>query len=296
MNRRGVALLATLWLITALGTLAFAASLSARSAAAATRNRLAASRALWRAEGCAERVGAGMDRALEDPAAWNRLDRLAIVGRLARYGCAGSLRAAGSAVDLNTATAERLHRLLIAIGHRPGAADSFSQAILDWRDADDVSRPLGRESGWYRRQVLPAPRNGPLAATGEAILAAGVPLQLGDSLLSTEPGRTPINHASIPVIASLPGVGPEVLARLRNLRSRGESVEQLAGLAEGVSATARDALFARFAELSEVATTEPEAWILTLSSSEGNPPVSVTLELRLARGDRRVALTRRRSW
>jgi type II secretory pathway component PulK len=297
MNRRGFALLATLWLITAMGAVALSASLSARDAAAATRNRLAATRALWRAEGCAERVRSRLDRALEDPAAWMKLDRHAALGRLPRFGCNGSLRTVGSALDINTANAERLTVFMLGAGLRPRAADSAAQIILDWRDADADARPLGREAEWYRRNEHHLPRNGPLAATEELLLLRlNSNLRLGDSLLSTEPGRTSINHAPLPVIASLPGIGPEILERLRTRRSREEVVDNLAGLADGVSSSARNALFARFAELSEVATTEPEAWILTVSATDGAPPVAAILELRLARGDRRVAVTRRRSW
>jgi len=84
-------------------------------------------------------------------------------------------------LDLNAPElADALPRLLALIGLDPGLAD----AIADWADPDDTTRPRGAERAWYLARTPPrVPRNGPFASVDE--------------------------------VAFVRDIGPDVLARLR---------------------------------------------------------------------------------
>ena len=50
----------------------------------------------------------------------------------------------------------------------------LAAAIIDWRDADELPRPDGAESLYYRRAHLPLPRNGPIETLGELTRVRGM--------------------------------------------------------------------------------------------------------------------------
>lgn len=291
MNRRGVALLAVLWLVTGLATMALAAAVAAREAQALAGNRIAATRASWIAEGCAARQLARVDGQLRAGATWE--------GLLAHteVGCGVRLRPVGATLDVNRSSAERLTRLFRQVGFPGGVGDSLTDAILDWRDPDSLPRQFGAEAAWYRAQARPGPRNGPFADARELLLVRGGELLAAyDTLIGAEPGPTAINLTPLAVVATLPGIGPEVIEWLR-LRRRFESrLTTLAELGEWLSGPPRDSFDRRFPELAELATIRPAGWLLSLSAADGHPAITRTLELRLEERRGRVVVVRRRQW
>ncbi len=57
----------------------------------------------------------------------------------------------------------------------PGMTAEIADAILDWLDADDESRPYGAETDYYRSLPQPyAAKNGPLDSVEELLLVRGV--------------------------------------------------------------------------------------------------------------------------
>lgn len=71
-------------------------------------------------------------------------------------------------ININTLTAEALMLL-------PNMTEDVADAILDWIDADEDTRPLGAEAGYYATLRNPyAPRNGPIRTLQELELIAGV--------------------------------------------------------------------------------------------------------------------------
>lgn len=300
--RRGFALPAVLWVIVAVVTVTLTGTLAAREAVATAQNRIDHARAAWRAEGCIEIARSTITTALADggdaSAAWNAIDSLLAGSRdAAGAGCQLAARAAGSALDVNSIDAERLHRLFLADGEREGTADSLTDAILDWRDRDSVPRANGAEAGWYRaRQLLP-PRNGPIASIAELRLVRGIGAITGiDRILGVDSARLTLGRAPLAVIASLPGIGSEALGRITELRARGEQPGDLLALAAALSPEARSLLLARYPELVALVTTEPDAWIVTSHASEGARGVSASIEVRLVRAGSRTAIVRRRTW
>ena len=304
--RRGFALLAVLWVVASASALGLMLSLAARESVASTRNRTSAFRASWRAEDCLERARASIAEALVVSPAhqirlvsiWLALDSVVAASRLARAAsCHVSMQAAGTALDMNQADEDMLRSLFVVAGINGPRADSMIAALLDWRDADDVARPLGAERAWYVDAGRPAPRNAALAHPRELGLVrwfeAASPV---DRLLGVERGRVPLAITPVPVIAALPGFGEEALARIAERRLGGTWPVDLLTLGAALSQGGRDAMVARFAELSRWTTAEPDAWILTSRAGDGASAVRVAVEVRLVRAGTRAAIVRRRSW
>ncbi|MCE5231945.1 MAG: type II secretion system protein GspK [Mizugakiibacter sp.] len=71
-------------------------------------------------------------------------------------------------VDLNAADAPALRRLFAAAGADPARVEALADAVLDWRDVDDLARAHGAEAEAYRRARLAyGPRNGPFVTLDE---------------------------------------------------------------------------------------------------------------------------------
>lgn len=304
-SRRGFALLAVLWVMVGMTALGLVIALTARRAVAAAENRKNLTRAAWTAEGCLAGARVVIDGALDDGAndgaagpAWSALDRVVAASPLlASSACDLSLRAAGSRLDVNDASREMLLALCLALRIPESRADSLVDALLDWRDGDDLPRPSGAERAWYEAHARHLPRNGPLADPRELLLVRGFEeIPALDSLLDVEPGRIELDRAPLPVIAALPGFGYEAVSRVAELRMRGAPVGDLLAVGGRLSPEARAALLARYPELVRLTTMQSDAWIVTSRARAGTLAVTAVLEVRLVRAGTRAAIVRRRTW
>jgi general secretion pathway protein K len=311
VSRRGFALLGVLWVMIGVSLLSLGVSLIGREAVAAGQNRAGLARASWRAEDCIERARAAIAEALRSEAAsrvrrtrrsaWAALDwAVAASPLVAEARCEVTMRPAGTAVDVNLADEEQLDALFRAAGVIAVGADSLTDALLDWRDTDDIPRPLGAERDWYARERRHLPRNGALADTRElfAYVRGFASLETGvlDSLLTVEPGRVLLDRAPPAVIASLPGLGDEALARLQESRLRGEPAVDVFALDARLSPHGSELLRSRYGDLARLTVTEPDAWILTSVGHSGISAATATIEVRLERAGDRAAVVRRRAW
>ena len=174
----------------------------------------------------------------------------------------------------------------------------MTDALLDWRDADDVARPLGAERAWYGAAARGPPRNGPLALVREIALVRGFSDRGPglDTILGVEPGRVFLARAALPVLAGLPGMGDEAVSRIAERRARGAPALELLALAGELSVEARATLVAHYAELARLTTPEPDAWIVTSVARDDGSPVTAGMDIRLVRAGTRAAVVRRRSW
>ncbi len=136
-----------------------------------------------------------------------------------------------------------------AVVRRSGAVDSLVDALLDWRDPDQVPRSLGDESSRNR--------NGPLADVWELRYVRGFTDSLVGTLarvLTTRgTGAINVNAAPQEVLATLPGMTEETARTL--IMHRGEAplpnADVLAGL---LSPSSRRALLASYPEFVRSAT------------------------------------------
>ena len=90
-----------------------------------------------------------------------------------------SIRDTAGLVDINVASEETLRALFQGVGLEKTKASQLAAAVLDYRDADDQTRPGGAEIAEYRAAGLRrGPRNGPFRSIDEigSVLSAPAPL------------------------------------------------------------------------------------------------------------------------
>lgn len=151
-GQRGVALVSVLWVMTLLALIAAAFLHTTRSEINLTYNLSENAKAEALAEAGVQQAVFGLmdpdpDRAWRvdgTPYAW-------------LYG-GGEIRAAvqdeGGKIDLNQGDETLFVALFQALGVAPDEAQALSDAIADYRDADDLRRPQGAEDFDYRRAGL----------------------------------------------------------------------------------------------------------------------------------------------
>lgn len=309
LGRRGFVLLAVLWVMVGVSAVGLGLVLAARRAAGAARNRRAIVVARWAAEGCLNETEAIINDALHraanvpsDSVVWSTLDLFSPYPAsgatfVADTTCSATLRPAGTTIDANTADDTTLARLFAAAGLTESQADSVADAILDWRDPDQVPRPHGAEAAWYLAHNRVPPRDGPFADARELHRVRGLEQFAGlDSLLGVDSDRVVLDRAPLPVIAALPGLDGEAIGRMADLRARGARTGGLLPFSSALSPVAKATLLASYAELARVTAVEPDAWIIVARGWSGIPRVTADVELRLVRAGSRAAIVRRRTW
>jgi hypothetical protein len=134
-------------------------------------------------------------------------------------------------VDVNFVNEEVLLEMLKRGGLPEEAAESVRDAILDWRDEDDVARPRGAERAEYARMTDPVtPRDGKLQGVEELSFVKGVTggfYRLFLSRVFTVHGISPqVNFLRAPeiVLRSLPGVSAEAADRIVAGRREGPPI------------------------------------------------------------------------
>ena len=115
------------------------------------------------------------DIAMLKPSAWMRVDEiLSASADPTAMGCSISVRAVGSRLDVNAADEATLSRLFRCAGVAPARADSIAAAIADWKDSDDIPRPLGAERQWYEAAGAVPPSNGRFTHIEQLAMVRGV--------------------------------------------------------------------------------------------------------------------------
>lgn len=295
-------MITVLWVMTVGAIVAMAGGLAGRNAVNAAANRVHLERALWMAQGCTARAQAAIDTALAagktfDAAAdtWRVLHRAILpVPGVDSSDCTIALEAAGTRLDVNAATEEMLQRLFAGLGNA-GAAD-LAAALEDWRDSDDVPHPAGAERDWYAAARRELPRNGPLADIRELVRVRGFEnLPPFEAVLTAEPGRVSLATAPASVLIAVPGFTAETADRIVAMQDAATPVTDVASLLGLVSRASADSTLAHFPEIARVTTPDPDAWILTVRTSVGVPPVSVMLSRRILRAGKHAAVVSSRS-
>jgi hypothetical protein len=193
------------------------------------------------------------------------------------------------AVNVNLASADMLQRLL---------GDSLADPLLDWRDADDVPRPLGAEAEWYRSARRPGPRNGPLADAGELRLVRGferAPMEWFAGLTTRGSGSLNPNLVSRAVLAALPGLDVEVIETLIARRSAGRPIASIDELIAAVPPTSQVALLAEYRELAQITVFAPTLLVARIEGGVLGTPLASTATLTLVPVESRLAVVARES-
>lgn len=281
MSRRGFALLAVLWTLTAMTVLAGIGITVARLGGATTRNRLLLARAAWAREACVEILEA---RYAQD-ASIRALDSVDL-GR--GTWCGASLEDPSVKLNLNLADRQALGAVLETVVRRSAAVDSLADALLDWRDPDAVPRPLGDESSGNR--------NGPFADVGELRYVRGftdtLVARLRRLLTTRGTGAINVNAAPPEVLAALPGVTAETTRLLMMQRGRTPfpNTDALAGF---LSPGARATLLASYPEFVRAAVFAPPQLVAVATGGVRGTPITSRVTLTMVPFAGRLAVIRR---
>jgi general secretion pathway protein K len=224
-SQRGIALIAVLWLTVLLTVIASSFAYSMRGEALAARNTMSLAQARAIADGAVERMAFELSRPRNLQDVW-RADGQPHAWSEGEVAVTATAFDESSRIDLNAATDPLLKGLLQNIGGLdPSTAQQVLEAILDWRDADELRRPNGAEAADYRaagsKQV---PANAPFESVGELRRVLGVtgPLmaKLAESVTVYSRQRG-INTATAArdVLLALPGATPELVDRFITARA-----------------------------------------------------------------------------
>jgi general secretion pathway protein K len=228
-SQRGIALVLALWLTVLLTVIASGFAFSMRSEALAARNAISLAQARVAADSAVERTLFELSRprvpdawaADGVPRAWSEdgIDfRVYAVDEAAK-------------IDINFANEALLKSVLVKIGMLDDlAATRVLDAIVDWRDPDDLRRPNGAEESDYRAAGLKyPPSNSQFETVGEIARVLGVAPELFErvapvfTVYSRQAGINPMT-ASRDVLLALPNVTPEAVEDY--LARRRDAIEQ----------------------------------------------------------------------
>jgi len=220
MNERGIAQLIVLWSLLLLGTLAMSFAFSMRTEAMASRNGFDSLRAYYLARTGVERSMTLLRSVPADNGAF-----LAVSEGDGEEGYEARIEREGGRIDLNLVSEEMLGSVLENAGLSREEAAALADAILDWRDEDDVPRPHGAEAPYYAGLPEPLrPRNGNFLDVEELRAVRGVSPDLHAKVFSrifTVHGGSPridVNSAPIELLRLLPGFSPEAADRVAERR------------------------------------------------------------------------------
>jgi general secretion pathway protein K len=160
--------------------------------------------------------------------------------------CSIQLEDAGSRLDLNAAGEQELRRLMAAARVDGGDADRLAQAIMDWKDLDDLRRARGAEREEYVQADAPVlPANGPFGSVEELRQVMGMTEEayrrMAPFLTVGGSGRINVSAAPSEVISALPGMSDDLLGLILRARARGGTVPDLLTLTSDLDEGARAA-------------------------------------------------------
>jgi len=235
-RERGAALLLVLWLVVLLTALVGAFALTARMEALQGRVGNQGAMTL-------EIARAGMEYALVRVADRNPETHWPPDGRAHAWTFDGHevrVRIVDETgkVDLNQADLPLLSRLMQALGQPPDASDALAAAIVDWRDADDLTQPVGgAEDGDYAAAGRDyGAKDAPFESIAEVEQVLGMTPELYARLapfLTLHSGRAQpdASYAPGPVLAAM---GLDAAAWLAQRNASGATVNpQLVGTGSG---------------------------------------------------------------
>jgi len=258
MNRRGFALLAVLWVLTAVTALAGVALATSRIGWETTRNRILLARAAWAREACAE----------------------ILLARYAQYGsargfdtidlgrgtwCRAALQDPSARVDVNTADRATLERLLSAVSHHPSVVDS----------------------------IFAVRRRGPIYDMRQIGLDSATLAQVGDLLTTRGTGVINVNTAPRAVLATLPGMTDEGIEMILSRREVGRPLGGVDELGAQLSKSDRAALYTDYQGFVVRTVFSPPRLIATVEGGIKGTPLRARATLTLVPVPARLAVIRR---
>lgn len=212
--QHGVSLILVLWMVALLTVIAGSFVYAARGSALTAGNLVALARARALADAGVHRGLYELRKPQTDGERW-LADGREYVFTLDEGEVRVVMRDEAAKIDLNTANDALLKSLLQSAGLDEEEANQVLDAILDWRDADDLVRPQGAERDRYEALGLPyIPPNAAFRTVEELQQVIGVTPELYRRLagaLTVHSGQAGINSSVAPreVLLALPNVTVE---------------------------------------------------------------------------------------
>ena len=305
--RRGVALLAALWLVVAIAAVALQFSIEAHE----RRNIgiLASERGIQRAAamGALALIQAQMDQALRgaptgtspviamlsasDP--WNNADsRWSGPVFVDSMKVDVQARDLGEKLNINRMNEVQIQTFFSFLLADFEASTKLSQAILDWRDADSIPRPSGAERDDYiKAERLALPTNAPFREIEELQDVMGMTPEIYEKavpyLTTHGVAGVNLNTAPVPVLRALPGMTDATLNMILQLRSQGRRISDISQIFSNAGRGGRPApgqlntpaVLSQFQSGTSTTTTDVE---LTITARVGPqaPPTKLTAIIR----------------
>jgi general secretion pathway protein K len=226
-SREGFIIVAVLWILAALATLATIIAVYVINAATGFTvhdERLQAETLMRGA------IELSVYRSTTNPQ--GALSRGSFAFRLGTANVATDFTAETARIDLNTAPRELLAGLFVGLGAPRNAADGYADQIIAWRSPPPESGP--DPASYYRAAGLPySPRGAPFQHVAELGLVLGIPepmVERATPFVTVYSGQPQINifDAAPQVIAALPGMNPERLhAVLAQRQARSQNAQAL---------------------------------------------------------------------
>jgi len=257
MNRRGFALLAVLWVLTALTALTGTGLIVARLGYETTRNRVLLARAEWAREAC---EGILLARFATNPS----LRETATIELGRDTWCRATLDDPGEKLNLNTVDRDVLVTLLSSIGVQAGVAESASA--------------VARRGAMHDLRQVPG-------------IDSTIAEKLTPFVTLRGTGVVNVNAARIEVLRLLPGMTEEAALVLTSRRSRPlRSADDLAG---ALSRSSRAVLLNSYPEFVRATVFEPQQLIATVEGGVRGTPIVARATLTVVPAAGRLAVIRR---
>jgi general secretion pathway protein K len=257
-RQRGIALITVMWMIAFLTVMAGGVAVVARSDIQLARNVVGMAQARNEAEG----------------GVYYALTRLADASQTKWIGNGSTYRVPGPGmkvevtiqdeagrIDINAAEADLLRSLFMAGGADVELADECADAVMDWRDDDQLRRSHGAEWDNYEEAGLSyAPRNGKFLSIDELQMVLPVTKEIFRTIrpaLTIYSGGIGVNPALAPAIAMMAISNSDSEAVAQYMTNREESPGRMvtAGMPQ-VDRRFVEAVGGQVFEISASATTE----------------------------------------
>lgn len=220
-SRRGIALITVLWVLTLLALIAASFATTTRTEINLARNLVESAKAEALAEaGVFQVILSLLDDGAEEEEPW-RVDGTVYAWRFADGEVRVAVQDEGGKIDLNAAEDEILRGLFRVAGLDGQDADAMVDAILDFRDEDDLRHVNGAEDSDYEAADLAHDaKDAPFEVVGELLQVYGMTRELYDKIA---PVLTVYSRESVPADDTAP---PLVQAAMfNNLGEFGEDLE-----------------------------------------------------------------------
>lgn len=221
-RRRGIALITVLWVLTLLALIAASFATTTRTEINLARNLVESAKAEALAEAGVFQVILGLLKSdEEDEEPW-RIDGAVYAWRFADGEVRVAVQDEGGKIDLNAAEDGILRGLFRAAGLAAQDADAMVDAILDFRDDDDLRHVNGAEDSDYDAADLAHDaKDAPFEVVGELLQVLGMTRALYDEVA---PVLTVYSRESVPAEDTAP---PLVQAALfNNPGEEGEGLDE----------------------------------------------------------------------